>query len=134
MTLFSAVPHPLSSILPPQLLWPARHMHGQRLARQRACADARHLCRRLTIKQLTFVPYGDTVDGSTERLVYRKQLASYLRDSLLPVLASWGGRDARAPAEGELSCAYSSTSIGLRPEFQSVAGQVPEVSCPSCYG
>ena len=51
----------------------------------------RHAHRRLTIKQLTFVPYGDTIDGSTERLVYRKQLASYLRDSLSPLLASWEG-------------------------------------------
>lgn len=51
----------------------------------------RHECHRLTIKQLTFVPYGDTVDGSTERLVYREQLASYLRDSLSPVLAGWEG-------------------------------------------
>ena len=51
----------------------------------------RHPHRRLTIKQLTFVPYGDTIDGSTERLVYRKQLASYLRNSLSPVLASWEG-------------------------------------------
>ena len=56
-----------------------------------ACANVRRVCHRLTIKQLTFVPYGDTIEGSTERLVYREQLASYLRDSLSPVLASWEG-------------------------------------------
>ena len=93
----------------------------------------RHACHRLTIKQLTFVPYGDTVDGSTERLVYRKQLMSYLRDSLLPVLASWEGEMPKH-LQKVSNNVFTNTLAPLRLESRSEADQVPEISCLSCHG
>ncbi|CAK0731645.1 hypothetical protein CVIRNUC_000023 [Coccomyxa viridis] len=46
---------------------------------------------RLAMKQLTFVPYGDTVDGSAEREQYSAFLAGYLRERLMPALDAWEG-------------------------------------------
>ncbi len=43
------------------------------------------------MKQLTFVPYGDTVDGSAERKQYSAFLAGYLRERLMPALDAWEG-------------------------------------------
>lgn len=43
------------------------------------------------MKQLAFVPYGDTVDGSAEREQYSSFLAGYLREHLMPVLDAWDG-------------------------------------------
>ena len=54
-------------------------------------APAPGLSRRLAMKQLTFVPYGDTVDGSAEREQYSAFLAGYLRERLVPVLDAWEG-------------------------------------------
>ena len=46
---------------------------------------------RLAIKKLTFVPYGDAVDGSAESEQYSAFLAGYLRERLMPVLDAWEG-------------------------------------------
>ena len=43
------------------------------------------------MKKLTFVPYGDTVDGSPEREQYSAFLAGYLRAHLMPALDAWDG-------------------------------------------
>ena len=43
------------------------------------------------MKQLTFVPYGDTLDGSAAREQYSAFLAGYLRKRLMPVLDAWDG-------------------------------------------
>ena len=95
----------------------------------------RHACHRLAIKQLGFVPYGDTIDGSTERLVYREQLAGYLRDSLLPVLASWEG-DMPEHLLKVSSHVFIDVLLLLwdREWFNSEAVQMPDSSCPSYPG
>ena len=46
---------------------------------------------RLVIKQLIFVPYGDTITGSAERKQYISFLVGYLREGLMPVLDAWEG-------------------------------------------
>ena len=43
------------------------------------------------MKQLTFVPYGDTLDGSAEREQHSSFLAGYLRERLAPALDAWEG-------------------------------------------
>ena len=45
----------------------------------------------LTFKEMDFVPYGDTLDGSARRAKYVRDLEAYLGSALQPILEAWEG-------------------------------------------
>ena len=80
------------SAMPGQRQWPMQLTGDAREVGLNALPVTTGVCTcSLTFKEMDFVPYGDTLDGSARRAKYVKDLEAYLGSALQPILQAWEG-------------------------------------------